>query len=378
VHISSASFAYPHVEGSARATLARGLGDTPIPDDLFLLSTCLRLEVAVPGDETVLKERLGEVFGPLPADPEVRCDQDATHHLFRVAAGLESPIIGELEILSQFRHALAAFKHAGPVDGGFLKLLEGAVAAGRELRTALGASPHDTMAAIAAQAVGMVDEVAVVGSGTMATAVSQALTSLPIPPSVRILARSPDLVDLPDVTVGGLGELARTLGEVPALISATAAASRLIDDGAMTSALRSRTTPLLLVDMAMPPDFAPGPDDPVRYLSIDDLAAMALRRARTTHLDEQVSTAADEAYHRFAGSHRVGPVVSRMMTFADDVVTETVARFAGRLRRPEDAEVLRQAAHTVARTIMARPVSAVTESRDDDFVEALGYAFDDD
>lgn len=380
MHVSSASFAYPRLDRTARAAVAEAWARIGSPENVFLLSTCLRYEVVVPGDETELKKCLADLFGALPAEPEIRRGADATAHLFRLAAGLESPIIGEAEILTQFRQALANLKDAGSPDGTFLKLLEGAVATGRELRTTLGVSPHDTMAAIAAQVVGAVDEVAVVGSGTMATAVGHALAGLPVPPRIRVLARSPHLVAPPteSAEVRGMEALSETLRHVPAVISATAAASRLVDRPEMTSALAGRDTALVLVDMAMPPDFAPDAHDPVRYISIDDLAAMAWRRTRTTGLDAFVAEASDDAHHRYVEGNEVGPLIARMMRDADEVVDETVDRFAGRLGDSDDVAVLRQVAHTVARTILARPVTALNASRDPDVVEAIAWAFDDD
>lgn len=378
MELTSASFAYPDLDGPSRAVVAESLAGSEPRQDVYVLSTCLRVEVAVPGDETRLKEILSELLGPLPADPIVRRDGEAATHLFRVAAGLESPIVGEIEILTQFRHALAELKQTGSFDGTFAKLIESAVATGREVRALLGHSPHDTMAAIAAQMVGSVEEAVVVGSGTMATAVTEALAALPAPPHIHVLARSPERVTVTgSAEVHGLGALPAMLRRAPALISATAADTGLLDDTDLSTALSARPDELLLVDMAMPPDFSPRSGDPVRYVSIDDLAALAWRRARTTEMDDHVAEAAADAHHRFAGHREVGPVIARLMDHADAVVADTVDRFSGRLTEPSDADTLRQAVHTAVRTVLARPVKAVTSSRDGRFVETIAAAFDD-
>lgn len=378
MELTSASFAYPDLDGPSRAVVAESLAGSEPRQDVYVLSTCLRVEVAVPGDETRLKEILSELLGPLPADPIVRRDGEAATHLFRVAAGLESPIVGEIEILTQFRHALAELKQTGSFDGTFAKLIESAVATGREVRALLGRSPHDTMAAIAAQMVGSVDEAVVVGSGTMATAVTEALAALPAPPHIHVLARSPERVTVTgSAEVHGLGALPAMLRRAPALISATAADTGLLDDTDLSTALSARPDELLLVDMAMPPDFSPRSGDPVRYVSIDDLAALAWRRARTTEMDDHVAEAAADAHHRFAGHREVGPVIARLMDHADAVVADTVDRFSGRLTEPSDTDTLRQAVHTAVRTVLARPVKAVTSSRDGRFVETIAAAFDD-
>lgn len=377
VEVSSASFAYPRVGGSDRAEVARALVTAATPSGVFVLSTCLRVEIAVAGDEVTLKKALGDIFGAVAAEPQVRIGEPAVEHLFRVAAGLESPIVGEVEVLTQFRQAVGDLKASRLVDGGFLKVLESAVASGRRARETMETSPHDTMAAVAAQMVGTHPAVAVVGTGTMATAVVAALGALPAPPRVSMVTRRPEQVSSENVEVVPLVDLESVIAEYPALVSATAASEQLMDDEVVAEALRLRTHPLTLVDMAMPPDFAAPDSGLVTYVGIDDLARMVRRRDTTNGVADQVSSAAADAYHSYVHRGRAGPVIAAMLAAGDTVVDETVERFAGRLTDPADREVLRQAAHTVARTILDKPVSAVRSSGDERIVEALASAFED-
>lgn len=375
--LSSASFAYPRLDGPARAAVARELVTHAFPPGVFVLSTCLRVEVAVAGDEIELKGRLGDLFGELPAEPEIRGGQEAGEHLFRVAAGLESPIVGEVEVLTQFRQALNELKANPPVDGAFLKLIESAVAAGRRARDAMDTSPHDTMAALAAQMVGTHAEVAVVGSGTMAAAVVAALGALPAPPRVVMLSRRPENVSHEHLDLIALDDLPEVISAYPAVVSATAASTRLMENDRLAEALKGRITPLTLVDMAMPPDFSPPSRAPVTYVGIDDLARLARRREVATDVADQVAAEAQNAHHRYTQG-RVGPLIAGMLTAGEAVVSETVERFAGRLTNPDDRDVLHQTAHTVARTILDRPVRALRSSEDPRIVEALASVFDDD
>lgn len=375
--VSSASFAYPRLDGATRARVAKALLGADRPPAVFVLSTCLRVEVAVGGDETVLKEALQELFEVPPIDPVVRVGADAVDHLFRVASGLESPIVGETEVLSQFRQALADLKAAGPVEGGFLKLLESAVATGRSARDLIGTSPHDTMAALAAQLVGGSPEVAVIGSGAMAAAVVTALAGLPAPPRVTLVARNPQRATVGDIEMATLDSLDNVLAGFPAVVSATAASARLVDEDRLQAAIDRRRSPLTLVDMAMPPDFSAPLRGEVRYVGIDDLAELALRRGRTDDAGDHVAEAAAEAHHRYTGKGQVGPLIQSMLATADGVVDETVEKFAGRLADPADQQVLRQAVHTAARALMDRPLNVVRTSRDPRVVEAIATAFED-
>ena len=377
-HITSASFAYPAVDSATRARLARALGPAEPDGSTFLLSTCLRTEVVVAGDGDVLHSRLAALFGTSSdlGVAKIRSDRDAVEHLYRVAAGLESPVRGEQEILTQFRQTLAAASERGDVTGIFGKLLETAVATGRLARESIPDSPHDSMAAVAAQAVGNVDRVAVLGSGAMATAVTRALLGLPAPPTVTVVARSPERVTQPGVTAWPFDRALQALEDFPAVISATSAKRRLVEAEQMEEVVRQRSAPLTLVDMAMPPDFAVTSSSVLTYLDIDDLARMAERRPRRDDADTVVHDAAVEAHRGFVDHHQVGPVIGGLTRRADALVDDVVNRFGGRLTDPRDLAVLRQTAHTVARNLLAGPISYLkAPDRAPEAVDVVADAF---
>jgi glutamyl-tRNA reductase len=345
---------------------------------VFVLSTCLRTEVIVAGDIDDLHTTLDRLFAGA-ADPgvaKIRHGADAVEHLYRVAAGLESPIRGEGEILTQFRRSLASAAESGSIGGIFAKLLEAAVSIGRLAREALPESAHDSMAAIAAQAVGSADRVAVLGSGTMATAVVRALLGLPAPPSVTVVARNPSSVTFPEVDVWSFDQALDVLAEFPAVVSATSAKRRLVEADKMLEVIKARTAALTLVDLAMPPDFSVVPSPALRYLDIDDLARMADRRPRGEEADALVRAAAEQAHRSFIDHHQVGPVIGGLIRHADEVVESTVTRFGGRLGRDADIDVLRQAAHTVARTLLAAPISYIKQpDRAAEAIDVVAEAF---
>ncbi len=380
MEISAASFAYPQHEGAFRAKLADCLTRRAEIRKGFLLSTCLRVEIAVPGPEALLSETLYDLFGDLidgDIQPRVRFREEAVGHLYRVAAGLESPILGEQEILTQFRQSLIEAEVSGRVEGLFARLLETAVATGRHARELMPGSPHNSMAAVAAQAVGTSSLVAVLGSGIMATAVVEGLALLPAPPEITVVARNPEKVaERPGIEVLSFEMAEETLRTFPAVISATSAKHRLIDDVSLASVVAERKDPLLLIDMAMPPDFEPPESDNVTYLDIDDLARMAGRRSRSEEADALVAASAADAYRQFRDHHEIGPLISGMMDGADLLVEETVRRFSGKLSNPEDETALRQAVHTVARKLLAGPVGYLKkEDRSAEAIDVIADAF---
>lgn len=260
--------------------------------------------------------------------------------------------------------------------GGVLtRLLERGVAVGRQARDLLPGAPHNSMAAVAAQVVGSAPRVAVLGSGIMATAVVEGLLMLPAPPLVTVVARHPEKVTpRPGADTVPFSKAASIIAEFPAVISATSAKHRLVDDHALAEAISGRTEPLVLVDMAMPPDFAPAPSGEVTYHDIDDLARLADRRARSEEADLMVERAATAAYRQYRDHHEVGPLIGDLIAGADEIVEDVVKRFTGRLSEPDDQAVLRQTAHTVARTLLAGPVSYL--KRDDRSSEAIDVIAD--
>ncbi len=371
--ICAVSYAYPDVSGDMRSRLTNALltADTK---GAFVLSTCLRIEIAVPGDSDRLAAALSQIFGQMPEANRgvVRTGSDAVEHLFRVAAGLESPVVGEPEILTQFRAALYSTKEG--LDGLFQKIFEQAIPVGKSARELLPFNPHESMAAVAAQVVGHADRVAVLGSGVMATAVAEGLKLLPSPPEITVAARSPERVAVDDVKVVGFDEARTLLAEFPAVVSATSAKTRLVPADELSQIIAARSHPLALVDMAMPPDFQVAADAGVSYTDIDDLARRAARHVQSEAADRFVAQSADEAYQRVATHHEVGPVIKHLMDRADLLVDQTVDRFSGRLADPGDEQVLRQAVHTVARALLADPVSYVKGSRQSE-VDAVAEAF---
>ncbi len=378
MHVSTASFAYPEVDGAARSDLAQRLAVREAPPDVFVFSTCLRTEVVVHGDRADLEQAVNRAFGE-PSVLElatVRTGDKAVEHIFRISAGLESPILGEREILTQFRQAVQAAQEARVVGGLLGKMLETAVAVGRQARELLPESPHDSMAAVAAQVVGPFDRVAVLGSGMMAKAVVYGMLGLPAPPDIVMVARHPEKVTFDNIAVWTFDRAPAVLDEFPAVISATSAKQRLISDADLASVLAARSVPLTLVDMAMPPDFAPPAGSPVDYVDIDHLANMAARRPRRDDADALVTTAAANAYRHLADHATVGPVIGGLMRNADETVNGVVDRFAGRLGKGDDRALLQQTAHTVARTLLARPVSYIRSADGPrDAVDVIAEAF---
>ncbi|HMO50797.1 MAG TPA: hypothetical protein PKE26_08385 [Kiritimatiellia bacterium] len=225
-------------------TLARGL-----PHPVLVLNTCQRLEC----------------FGAeVPEDPRWRITarwdaKDAFERMARIAAGLESRIIGELEVLGQVRAAYKTFREATSGEAKVLdRIFQDALALGREARRISEVDRNLTsLSALAARTLmkhlPATAPVAVVGAGSLAGSVARYLNKRGNHP-VRITSRCPDNAFSLAVELGGfstaLDQIDHLLDGVSGIITATAAPHALIYPHHVERTAR----PLTIVDLGEPPD----------------------------------------------------------------------------------------------------------------------------
>lgn len=328
--------------------------------EAFFLSTCLRVEIAVTGDERSLRSAIRSLYGvsdTLVGSGTLRHGGEGFLHLCRVAAGLESPVVGELEVLAQFRSAVAAFEAAHPEAALLKRILDGAVAVGRAARRRTGLSPQGSLAAVAAREARRQGRVAIFGSGAMARAAAEEL----FPVDVTVFSRRP-------VRVGTLSTCPwegafEALTTFPTVISTVPGGETPLPSGRVVEALLARRDPLLLIDLGMPPGFEHLPQIPlVRYLTIDDVAARAGEQP-SDEIEAAVTDASHKTWNRLSAPDRARSVIASLVDQAESAVDEEVSRFARRLESADDPEaILRQVARTVARRILHGPISYIGDS----------------
>jgi glutamyl-tRNA reductase len=375
------SFAHPVVRSDRRAGLfisGNAIHDAhqrlrSIGRHAFLLSTCLRIEIAWSEGP----ELAPDVFGCLYGDHQLidlgsmRSDEDAFLHLSRVAAGLDSPLVGETEVLSQFRQAVSAIPEASLAGTDLGRIMNAAVGVGRTTRRLLGDTPRGSLGTVAAGLAATSGSVAILGSGAMARAAAEQFNDI----DVAVFARRPG-------DVGGHAALPwdqaeDALATFPVVISTVPGSQRLFSDGVIARSLGSRSDKLVLIDLGMPPAFDPRLlAEGVRYLGVDEVASSVSARP-SSEAEEKILRGASAVWRRLAVPDRVGAVIAAMMEQADTAVSEEVRRFATRLAVSDDPErVLRQLAHSVARRVLHGPISYVSSSdRGIDVAETLAEAF---
>ncbi len=321
------------------------------------LSTCNRTELYLVGDDAGGRglDALAEISG-LPADDLKAVvyrltDEAAAIHLFRVAAGLDSMVPGEGEILGQVRTAYEAGV-TGPVLD---RLFRQALHAGKKVRaeTAIAESPasvSSAAAALAQQVFGQLDgcRVLLVGAGHVAELAARALTARGA--RVAFVAnRSTGRASALAARFGGEGipfeQAAEKLVEVDVLVSSTGAPGRALTREGVQAALPGRKgRPLFLIDLAVPRDLDPAIHtlDGCYLYDIDDLesvvaASLAGRRREAARAEAIVAQEA-ESFREWLASRDVVPAIASLRAWAEEIRAAELARARGRLGLSESQE----------------------------------------
>jgi glutamyl-tRNA reductase len=321
------------------------------------LSTCNRTELYVVGDDGEQRalgvlESISGLEGDELRAVVYRLSEDAAAlHLFRVAAGLDSLVPGEGEILGQVRAAFEAGSPGPVLD----RLFRQALHAGKKVRaeTAIAESPasvSSAAAALAQQVFGQLDgcRVLLVGAGHVADLAARSLAARGA--AIAFVAnRSPQrAADLAAAYAGegiGLERAAAVLGEVDVVVSSTGAPGLVLARDEVEVALRGRKgRPLFLIDLAVPRDLDPAIHelDACYLYDIDDLesvvaASLAGRRREAARAEAIVAEEA-ERFREWQASREVVPAIASLRAWAEEIRAGELARVRGRLGLSESQE----------------------------------------
>lgn len=250
----------------------------------LLLSTCNRLELYWIGDVTTARwwrSRLGKVAAERVTGFVGRA---AVRHLVRVAAGLESQLIGEAEILGQLRRALQLAQACGQADAALQLVVERALAGARRVRAETFAGGHAASVSSAALRVaaeergGTLDgaHVLVLGAGEAARGALAALAPV-APESVTLLNRNRERGERTAARFGvrdvrPWASLADAVAEADVVVCATASREPVLT-AALLALLPERAGGRVVLDLAVPANVAPEARAlaGVRLVGLDDL-----------------------------------------------------------------------------------------------------------
>ncbi len=363
--------------------------DEPGIDEAVILSTCNRVEIyagvsSYHGGFMALKRLLAEareVDAESLAEPLYsHFENDAADHLFAVAAGLDSMVLGETQIGSQVREALKRAESEGAAGSAMIGLFHAASRTGRRVRTetGVGAAPDAFIslgADLAAEKLGGLagSDVLVVGAGQMAALTVKHLRLRGVGP-VRILNRSLEharaLADRTNAEHGDLDALPEALNHADLVVSATGAAGTVIGSGVVASAAASRRgRPLVLLDLAVPRDVDPGAGD-VEGVSLIDINGLRDRLAEQDEaMTEEISKAhgiVAEEVHRYVTRRRsdaLAPVIRALYSRGDEIMRAELDRYSSRLAdlSPEEREAVEGLARGIVAKLLHDPIVELKE-----------------
>lgn len=381
--------------------------------EAVVLSTCLRTEVyavverfhdGLADIESFFRSCSSSMGTDVPELSEVlSCwiDEAAVSHLFEVAAGIDSPVLGEGEVLRQVRTAAELARReqaAGRVLGS---LFRHAVEAGKRVRTETAISQGTTSIAHAAVALaaGNIEgglggrSVLVIGAGEMGAGFSKALAQPPAPARVVVANRSPEraaaVADQSGATAVGLSKLDEELGRADVVLTSTSAADVVLDAVRVARAMQSRPVrPLLVVDLAIPRDVDPAVADieGVSLLDVEDVrrfaeAQMSTRRGEIPAV-RAVLTEELERYRVSSAARSAAPVVAALRARAESIRRAELDHQRARLDAlgPEAAEIVEAVTRRTVAKLLHEPTvrlkDAAGSARGERLAEALRSLFD--
>ena len=356
--------------------------------EVLVLSTCNRVEVYAEVDRfhgglqdasTVLANRVDLDVPSLGEHLYVHYEDAAVLHLFSVAAGLDSMVVGESQILGQLRTAYAAAADLDAVNRELHELCQHALRAGKRVHSETGID----RAGASVVSVGLVEaegvlgplpgkRALVIGAGSMGALSAATLARAGIGELV-IANRSPRRAERLAAMLGAPAR-AVPLEAVPAelpgadlVVGCTGAVGTVLAAATVEAALPARAgRPLVLLDLALPRDFdAAGVLPGVHYLDLAALQEPAIRLGAHRDVERARQIVGEEVAGRL-GARRataVAPTVTALRARAAEVVDAELARLDSRLPGLDEtarAEVARTV-HRVVQTLLHAPTVRVKQ-----------------
>jgi len=415
------------VSGDPLSKLLRDVFEAEPVMGTFVVSTCNRVEVyaevnkfhaGLSAISDLLARHSGIPLAELTQYLYVRYEDGAVQHLLTVAAGLDSMVVGESQILGQVRHAIAVARAQGTLGRALDGLGTLALRTAKRAHTETGIDRAG--ANLVSVGIGLAAarlrpggedapdpvlplaglNVLVVGAGSMsslAVATAHRLGAARIAVTNRTPARAKRLAASVSGSTAGFGDLPAALAGADLVISCTGAAGLVITAEMAAQALRARAggaggeagaRPLVLLDLALPHDVDRGADalPGVSVLGLDSLEEAGTAAAAVQAEDVAAVRAilAEELAARVSARHaaRVSPTVIALRAKAAEVVEAELDRLAGKLGPLDDrakAEIslaMQRVAHKLLHAPTVRVKELAGSPSGDSYEAALRVLFD--
>jgi glutamyl-tRNA reductase len=377
------------------------LGDI---EEAVIVSTCNRTEIYSIGPKSSaehVRQWLQKTGKLTSAEIDEHCyireREKSVQHLFRVAGGLESLVLGESQILGQLKESWQLAHEAGGVGKVMDRLFQHAFATGKKVRSKTGIGDHPVSVAyttvlLAKQIFGDLASktVVLVGAGEMVELCGRHLHDKGVSSLIianRSIDRAVALADQFGAHAVALSDLPGMMHKADILISSTASQQPVISAAAVKAALKQRRSrPMFLVDIAVPRDIEPETASlkNVYLYTIDDLqqvvdSNLSKRHEAAQAAGGEVDSAVDE-FMRWLNSARASVYLQKMHKHARKNSDELVSRALRKLAAGKDPEqVMEQLANTLAKRILHLPSTRLreaAEAQDDELLRVANRLFE--
>ncbi len=362
-----------------------------------ILSTCNRTEIYLSPlnhlPETELRALLSRLTALGAEDVRsayIHRDEDAMAHLVRVASGLDSQMLGEVQILGQLKDAYQRALDAGATNGIINKALLRAVEAGKDVRNRTGISEGAVSVASAAvqmaqRIFGTLDrcKVLLVGAGETARLAANHLRGAGVGAwrvANRTGANAAAVADLLGGSVTAFPPRAEDLDWADLVVTATGATEPVIGGPDIETVARKRKRPLLLLDLAVPRDIDPALAEhgEIYLYAVDDFQELvAANLATREHEARRAEQIVGKHVEEFAGwyrENRVAPSIQQLHAVLEELRAREVARNSKRFcdQDKEQLERFSQALMRKVEGLMAANLRQASRQQDDlDMADAL-------
>jgi len=330
--------------------------------------------------------------------PYIYCYQNeaAVRHLFRVASGLDSMIIGEFEILGQVKNSLEEANKARMVEHPLRTLLHQALRVGRQVREETGISKNalsvsSVAVELAAKAIGDLTrcKALVIGTGEAGRLVAKALKERGIA-NITTTSRSYEKASALAKSLGGssvdIGSLGQELTGCDIAISCTGAPHLILDLKTLENVMSARANqPLVIIDIAVPRDVDPavGRLNSVFLYDIDDFTHISERnrKQRETEIQKAMEIIESEV-KRFASrwqTMEVKPLISSLVGKAEAIRRAQLKMTLKKLRRlsTEEQQSLEAMTEAIVQKILHDPIQRLKKDAHgrDDYIRLVTELF---
>lgn len=367
---------------------------TPGVSEAMVLSTCNRVEVIVGADPAFDSGELAAFLCRMREldrswlEPHLYSfrDLDAVRHLFRVAASLDSMVLGEPQILGQLKAAYAVARHQGTLNGFLESVVTRAFTVAKRVRTEteIGASAVSISYAaveLAREIFGNLKKrrVMLVGAGKMSELAARHLyrSGAEIRVTNRTESRARELAELVHGSITPYEEFKNQLRDIDIVITSSGATDFLLRRDEMKRIIDARRNrPMFLIDIAVPRNVEPSVNeiDNVFLYDIDDLQRVVnenlkTRLSESRHADSIVADELDRL-ETWMRTRSVGPVIADLQEALEKLRAAEVERMRGKLGplTPQQEQAVEQLTRGIINKVAHGPIAALRRNAGDNSV----------